>query len=290
MKISKINSLIDAINYYDKIINYTDEIITLDFSSTTFIRNHFISIIGSALEIQKDKKVYLIEPKNIKIKNALKNIGFLSKYTECTNGIDMNNSMIQYTNIKEENEDYYQFYDYFINQINSKVDNLSDSLRYKIMQKIGEQFSNVFRHSESDLGFFCSGQFYPSKDEFYFTIVDNGVTIKNNVNKYLKKLTKENKGLLNFKKYNELDGVESIKWALINENSTTGSGGFGLNLLKDLIIKSKSSLEIISNDGYYKIINGEISGEILKNKFNGTIISVCLSTDNSTYYSLKGEK
>ena len=49
-------------------------------------------------------------------------------------------------------------------------------------------------------------------------------------------------------------------------------------------------LEIISNDGYYKITNGQISGETLKNKFDGTIVSICLSTDNSTYYYLKGEK
>jgi hypothetical protein len=290
MKITKINSLNDAINYHNKIINCADETIVLDFSSTSFIRNNFISIIGLALEIQKDKNINIVEPKNAKIKNALKNIGFLSKYSECTKGIDINNTMIQYTNIEKENEDYYQFLEYFISQLNRKVNNLSDSLRYKIIQKIGEQFSNVFRHSESELGFFCSGQFYPSKDEFYFTIVDNGVTIKNNVNKYLRKLAKENKGFLNLKKYKEKSGLESIEWALINENSTTGSGGFGLNLLKDLIIKSKGNLEIISNDGYYKITNGQISGETLKNKFDGTIVSICLSTDNSTYYYLKGEK
>jgi len=81
--------------------------------------------------------------------------------------------------------------------------------------------------------------------------------------------------------------LETIKWALIDNNSTTGSGGFGLSLLKELILKSKGRLEIISNDGYYKIENGKESGEILKNKFNGTIISVGLSTDNSTYYYLK---
>lgn len=289
MKITKINSLNDAIMCHNKIINSEEETIILDFSETTFVRNNFISIIGLALEIQKDKEVTIIEPKNSKIRSSLKNIGFLSKYSSCTNGIDINNTMIQYTNIKEENEKYYQFYEYFMEQLNRKVDNLSDSLRYKIMQKIGEQFSNVFRHSESELGFFCSGQFYPSKDEFYFTIVDDGVTIKNNVNKYLKRLAKENKGILNFKKYKELDGLESIKWALTDENSTTGSGGFGLSLLNDLIIKSKGSLEIISNDGYYKIINGSVGGEILKNKFNGTIISICLNTDNRTYYYLQGE-
>jgi len=287
MKIDTISSLKDAIRYHHQIINYTKDEIVLDFSDASFIRNNFIAILGLALELVQDKKITIIEPKNPKIKNALKNIGFLSKYSNCKNGIDLNNTMIHYTNIQKENEEYYAFYNYFVNQLNRKVNNLSEELSRKIMQKIYEQFSNVFRHSDSEVGFLCSGQFYPTKKEFYFTIVDSGVTIKYNVNKYLKRLTKENRGLLNFSSYQELDGLESIKWALIDNNSTTGSGGFGLSLLKELIVKSKGRLEIVSNDGYYKIENGIESGEILPKKFDGTIISVGLSTDDSTYYYLK---
>lgn len=287
MKINKINSLKDVIMYHQQIIGCKEDEIILDFSDTSFIRNNFISIIGLALEIQKDKNINIVEPKNPKIKNALKNIGFLSKHFNYKNGIDLNNTMIKYTNIQKEDDEYYKFYEYFVSQLNRKVNNLSRELSRKIMQKIYEQFSNVFRHSESEVGFFCSGQFYPKKKEFYFTIVDNGVTIKHNVNKYLKKLTKENKGLLNFSKYQELNGLEAIKWALIDNNSTTGSGGFGLSLLKELIMKSKGRLEIVSNDGYYQINGGIESGEILQKKFNGTIISVGLSTDNSTYYYMR---
>jgi hypothetical protein len=286
MEINKIDNLQDAINFYNKIVNCEEKII-LDFSKATFIRNNFISIIAMALEIQKDKDIEIIEPENKRIQNALKNIGFLSLYSKCNNGIDLNNTMIQCTNIQEEDIKYYEFLEYFIAQLNGKIKNLSKELSNKIMQKIGEQCSNVFRHSESKLGFFCSGQFFQKKEEFYFTIVDNGVTIKSNVNKYLKRLTKENKGLFNFHNYKELNSLESIKWALIDNNSTTGSGGFGLSLLKELILKSKGRLEIISNNGYYKIEDSKESGEILKNKFNGTIISVGLSTDNSIYYYLK---
>ena len=288
MIINKINTLSDAIHYHDEIINCEDDI-TLDFENATFIRNNYISILGLALEKQKDKKIVIKQPKNIKIKNALKNIGFLSLYSNCNSGIDLKNTMIQFTNITEENDEYYKFYEYFVNQLNGKVNNLSSELSNKIMQKIYEQFSNVFRHSESKFGFFCSGQFYPKKEEFYFTIVDGGVTIKTNVNKYLKKITKKNKNFLDFKKYKELNGLEAIKWALINNNSTTGSGGFGLSLLKELILKSKGRLEIVSSDGYYTIIEGKENGKLLNKKFTGTIISISLNTNNDKYYFLKGE-
>ena len=61
------------------------------------------------------------------------------------------------------------------------------------MQKVFELFSNVFRHSQSELGLFCSGQFYPSNDKFYFTIVDGGIGIEQNVNNYLQKEFYKNK-------------------------------------------------------------------------------------------------
>ena len=291
MEIEKINSLKDAIMYHNQIVNFTDEEIVLDFSSTSFVRNNFIAILGLALERHKNKRIKIIEPKNIKIKKSLASIGFLSKYSDCREGVDLNSTMIQYTNIQNENSEYYDFYKYFVNQLNRKVNNLSPELSNKIMQKIFERFSNVFRHSKSNLGFFCSGQFYPKKREFYFTIADGGVTIKKNVNEYLKKITKKQKSILNFKRFNELNGIESIRWALIDNNSTTGSGGFGLSLLKELILKSKGRLEIVSCSGYYKIENGEEREEELLDEFSGTIISVGLSTDNNKYYYLKkGDK
>ncbi len=289
MKIDKIDSLKDAIFYHNKVLECEDEEIVLDFSSASFVRNNFISIIGLALELQCDKKIKIIEPNNEKIKNALSTIGFLSYYCDYEKRIDINNTMIQYTNIAKEDEEYYKFLNYFYKQLNRKVNNLSQQLKEKIMQKIAEQFSNVFRHSGSDMGFFCSGQFYPKKEEFYFTIVDNGVTIKYNVNQYFKKLIKDNKRLFDKIEFKEISGLDAIKWALMDTHSTTGSGGFGLSLLKELIIKSKARLEIVSGNGYYSIVKGEEYGELLQKSFNGTIVSVGLSTNMDKYFYLKGE-
>ncbi|MFK7780392.1 MAG: hypothetical protein QM490_04545 [Candidatus Gracilibacteria bacterium] len=286
-----INNLNDSIKYYKKIINSKEAIIILDFSSAGFIRNNYLSIIGLALEmkIKENKQIQIIEPIKPKVKESLENIGFLSQFTNNIVGTDIHNTMVGYKNIDLNDWDgLYEFYTYFEQQLNKNVNNLSSELSNKIIQKIFELFSNVFRHSKSKLGFFCSGQFYPDNHKFYFTIVDGGVTIKNNVNEYLKSIFDDNKGLKNIlKKYEEKNGIETIKWALIGNHSTTGEGGLGLSLLKELIEKSKGTLEIISNDGYYSIKDGVESEEVIKSNFNGTIISIGLNTNESTYYYLK---
>ena len=219
----------------------------------------------------------------------MKSIGFLARFGNETVGSDTNNIMIQYTNIPLHNYDVElgEFYIYFKTQLERRVENLSPELSNKIIQKIFELFSNVFRHSCSELGLFCSGQCYPRSNKFYFTIVDGGITIKNNVNRFLNK-----KRRLSFlKNKNEKNGLECIQWSLEEKNSTTGEGGgLGLSLLKALIIKSDGELDIISNDGYYSIKDKKESGEILNKPFNGTIISIGLDTNTEKYYYLSGEQ
>lgn len=290
IKFNNINSLKDSIKYYKKIINNNNDIIILDFSSAGFIRNNYLSIIGLALEmkIKENKQVQIIEPIKSKVQESLENIGFLSHYKNNMLNVKIDDTMVRYTNIDLNDWDgLHDFYTYFEQQLNKNVNNLSSELSNKIIQKIFELFSNVFRHSNSELGFFCSGQFYPDNHKFYFTIVDGGVTIKNNVNNYLRNIFDTNKGLKNIlKKYENKDGNEAIKWALVGNHSTTGEGGLGLSLLKELIEKSKGTLEIISNDGCYCIKDG-IEQKEVNNNFNGTIISIGLNTNESTYYYLK---
>ncbi len=298
MKIRKIDRLADAVKFYQDIMECDEDIISLDFSNASFIRNNYLSILGLALELQKKdgKEIKIIPPLATTVKNSIKRIGFLSRFSDDSIGIDNNNTMVKYTHIPLENYDQAlaEFYMYFKQQLERKVQNLSPELSNKIIQKIFELFSNVFRHSESELGLFCSGQFYPSNDKFYFTIVDGGITIKNNVNKYFKNKFNKKKTLgdkiFGTKKFENKSGLEAIKWSMEEKHSTTGEGGLGLSLLRDLILKSNGVLDIVSNDGYYFIRNNEVGGNILSSSFDGTIISIGLDTDINKYFYLVGEK
>lgn len=295
--IDEVNSLFQAIDFFEKIVNVaTYKTLEVDFTNTTYIRNHYLAIIGMGLEVVKNREisVKIIKPKDNKVLNSMKKISFLSTFCDEIDENDVYKTMIKYTNIPLHNYDLplQHFYEYFMEQFKGKVGNLSPKLLNKILQKIFELFSNVFRHSDSALGLFCSGQFYPKRNKFNFTIVDNGVTIKSNVNRFLSKKFIENRSLadkLAGKKYEPMNAVESIKWALLDKNSTTGEGGLGLSLLMEFIRISGGSIEIISGNGYYGINNVEIE-RIIEDTFEGTIISIELNTDSERYYFLKEEK
>ncbi len=289
IKVYSISSLTDAIGYHNKILETTDTF-KLNFQKSQFIRNNYLSIIGLALE-KCDNEFEIIEPLDNGVYKAMRTNGFLSEFTELSKSDDTYKTMIKYTQIPLNNYDEVSaFFAYFDTQLKRKVLNTSDKLLNKIMQKILELFSNVFRHSQSELGLFCSGQFYPKNEQFYFTIVDGGVGIPHNVNSYLKEDFNSNKGMFSLKKFQNKSDEECIEWAMQERNSTTGAGGLGLALLEELILKSDGELEIISKQGYYGIKNGKKVLRKLDNSFNGTVISIGLNTNSSKYYFLKGEK
>jgi signal transduction histidine kinase len=291
INISKIDSLKDAIEIHNKILESTD--VSLNFKYASFIRNNYLSIVGLAIEKLKNEggEYKIIHPENTRVLKAMQDIEFLDKFTELSKGSDSYKTMIRYTNIIDDKDiKLGEFYVYFQQKLLLRVQNISKPLANKIIQKVFELFSNVFRHSESDLGLFCSGQFYPKNDKFYFTIVDGGVGIKKNVNKYFEKEFLQDKKLLSRKKYKEQDAVKCIRWAMQEGHSTTGKGGLGLALLMELIKKSDGQLEIISDNGYYAIKNGEVYTELLDDVFEGSIISIGLNTDASKFFYLQGEK
>lgn len=289
IKVSSISSLIDAVKYHNRILETTDSF-QLDFQKSQFIRNNYLSIIGLALE-KCNNKFEIIEPVNDGVYKAMRTNGFLSKFTELSKSDDTYKTMIKYTQIPLNNYDELgAFYTYFNEQVKRKVLNISDKLLKKIMQKIFELFSNVFRHSQSKLGIFCSGQFYPKNEQFYFTIVDGGVGIPHNVNSYLKEDFKTNKGMLSLSRFKKISDENTIEWAMKEGHSSTGKGGLGLALLEELILKSHGTLEIVSNQGHYRIKNGKKELKKLANSFEGTVISIGLNTNIDKYYFLKGEK
>lgn len=291
INITKINSLKDAIAIHNQILEEID--VLLNFQNASFIRNNYLSIVGLAIEKIKlqDGEYSINPPENPKVLKAMKDVEFLDKFCEIEKGLDNYKTMIRYSNIRSDSDvRLYEFYEYFQKKLLAKVQNISEKLANKIMQKVFELFSNVFRHSKSELGLFCSGQFYPSNAKFYFTIVDGGIGIKENVNRYLREKFNKKRSPFSRKKYQEQDAVESIKWAMQEGHSTTGKGGLGLSLLMELIKKSDGQLEIISGNGYYAIKNGKITTQVLEEHFQGTIISIGLDTDAGKFYYLVGEK
>ncbi len=230
-----------------------------------------------------------------KLNEALTNVGFFSEYIKSVNkGKDRYGTMIPYTHVPliDNSNEIAELYTIFKDRLKKHMGNHSLALQKKIFQKILEIFSNVFRHSQSELGLICSGQFYPNNKKFNFTIVDAGVGIDYNVNEYLRKTHVLNSDTLlkmEKQKFEILNAYESIIWAIQDRHSSTGRGGLGLKLLIDLIEKSDGVLEIISNNGYYSLRKNNEIKKLLTVPFKGTIVSIELNADESKYYYLKEE-
>ncbi len=101
IKINKIDSIFDAIDYFNSIIKIVDKEVKIDFSSATFIRNNFLSIIGMSIEILKVRQIsiHFIKPKDIKVFNSMIRIGFLPKYSNENTKKNKYKTMVQYTKI-----------------------------------------------------------------------------------------------------------------------------------------------------------------------------------------------
>ena len=298
ISIESINTISDAINYHNQIIYCEENIIVINFQETTFIRSNFISIVGMALERIKleGKEIKIIYSKDEDVNKDLEDIGFLHKYNnEANQGNDEDGRMIPYTHVPLTNNstEIAFIYTIFMQRLEKHMENHSNSLQKKIFQKILEIFSNVFRHSQSELGLICSGQFYSRNKKFNFTIVDCGIGIDTSVNEYLMEtqIVDENKEAIIQKmkqtNYQILDGCKSIEWAIIGSHSSTGSGGLGLSLLIDLVEKSDGALEIVSNKGYYSKRKNKLNKTLLNDGFSGTIVSLELNAEEDKYYCLK---
>lgn len=272
---------------YWQILDCKDNKIEIDLSEAEFIRTNFVCILGLIIEQKKKNgfEVSIIGPKLAKVRKPLVAIGFLTdKYKQS------NVEMIDYKNIKLYEKDYFYltFETYFTQKAKKCLSDVSEKLFNILIQKILELFSNAFRHSESEVGIFCSGQFFPKNKKFSFVIADGGVGIKRNVTKYLSQLT-NGQIMRFFRKKIKISGVQAIRWAIKSGNSTKGIGGLGLDLIREFIIKNEGNLEIISNNARYSINNGEESYSNLEREFIGTLIALNIKVDEYRFFRLKGE-
>jgi len=214
-----------------------------------------------------------VSSKNEAILSILKKNGFLANYGYEKNP-DVNNTTIQYLKLRASDSRY--FNSYVMNELLSRSDlpKISDSLKKKIAESIYEIFVNAQIHSKSDYIYTC-GQFFPHKEKIEFTIVDMGIGFKKHIN-----------DSFNF----SLSSVQTIKWALINGNTTKKDvpGGIGLSLLTEFIKLNRGKFQIISDDGFYEVGETENSG-FLDSPFPGTIVNMEFRTDDTNSYRLSSE-
>ena len=222
------------------------------------------------------------------VENILSKNGFLSHY----GGVEIPDrwrTTISYQQF-DDIISYQQFDDKddhsFVRYIESEfihrpeIPKMSQGLLKKFGESIFEIFNNAVLHSETQMGIFSCGQFFPNQNRLDFTVADRGVGIPRNIKKHTKL---------------ELSPEEAITWATQERNTTKlGSlpgmpGGLGLKLLCDFIDLNGGCIQIVSDAGYWERKNGEVVTKRLNYSFPGTVVSLEINTADTAAYVLASE-
>ena len=260
---------------YNQSLQYHNQTIAFDFSQINFMEANLCALIGALFEkLESNRNTIGLENIPHKLSNILRKNSFLVNYGY-SELVDRYDTSLKYQRLNPK-EDHI-FYGY-IRQLFSKpgFPSFSNRLGNEIVKNIFELYENARTHGRCNYIHVC-GQFFPRnpKKPLHFTIVDRGITIKENVSSFLKR---------------EISASEAIQWAMVSGNTTKREvGGLGLGIISEFIKLNKGKIHIVSSDGYYEFSNGQVITEWLMAPFGGTLINLSFNLNDKQHYRLKEE-
>ncbi|NMC00656.1 MAG: ATP-binding protein [Thermoanaerobaculaceae bacterium] len=262
---------------YDKTKTFFLETVEFDMSKTTWFDADMCAPFGAILyklgEMLNTIKFLHI---NQKVNEILLKNGFLSHYGQ-SKIPDSYSTTIPYFRFDAKDDRYFAVYIEQKLMNRDEIPNMSLGLKKRFRESIFEIFSNAVIHSQTKLGIFTCGQFFPKKNEISFTVADVGIGICQNVREHIKR---------------DIAPEEAIEWATQERNTTKkGSipGGLGLKLLKEFVDLNGGSIQIVSQNGYWKREKRVTVKKRFANGFPGTVVSVKINTLDTNKYCLAEE-
>lgn len=262
---------------YQKIINLNEQAKSLFFDVFNVkIQQWFDANLAAALggildRVESEFNTVRIDHIYQSVKIILQKNGFLAHFGY-PSVYDTNNTTIKYLKLKPTDTRF--FHHYILHDLFNRPElpSLTESLKKKMTESIYEIFVNAQIHSESAYIYTC-GQFFPKKECLILTICDTGIGFKNTVRKRFNR---------------EISAEKAILWAVSDGNTTKTaiSGGIGLAILKEFIVKNKGSMQIVSNDGYYQLDGNGEKTDTFTAEFPGTIVTMKFNTKDSLFYDI----
>ncbi|HET9177817.1 MAG TPA: ATP-binding protein [Terriglobia bacterium] len=253
------------------------EEIELEMGSVGWLDADMCAALGAVL-YKLGANLNEIKLTNIKpsVEGILCRNGFLSHYGR-EKMPDRYGTTIPYQRFEVKDDRYFATYieNQFIGR--SEMPAMSTALEKKFRESVFEIFSNAVIHSQTKMGIFSCGQFFPKKQQLVFTVADLGIGIRRNV--------EESRGLA-------MAPDEAISWATEGTNTTkNGSipGGLGLKLLREFIKLNEGVLRIVSDAGHWMLSNGAVQTALFDNPFPGTVVNIEINTSDKHSYILKSE-
>ena len=172
-----------------------------------------------------------------------------------------------------------EFEEYIHWQLSGRgIPEMSEGASRLFKKKVFEVYQNAVTHSESELGVFVCGQFFPQQDRLDFTIADVGIGIRETVRRYF-----ENP---------HINSLPALKWALKPLNTTKYGphpGGLGLEFLQKFARLNGGKIQIASRFGFYELNYDGESFAKMEADFPGTAVTIGINTADEGVYVLKSE-
>ncbi|MBI5243151.1 MAG: ATP-binding protein [Elusimicrobia bacterium] len=248
----------------------------LDFSRVGFFAANMAAPLGAVLARVADR-FNAIEVVNVPemVEHILRKNSFLTQYRYPAMD-DVNRTTIPFRRLQRSDEGL--FADYVERHLRGKgIPRMSEGLGKVFKKKIFEVFQNAVIHSESELGIFVCGQFFPQKQRLDLTIVDAGIGIRESVRRFLGK---------------KISSIDAIRWALQEGHTTKRGpqpGGLGLKFLQEFVRLNKGRIQIASRFGFYEFGNSQESFTKMAADFPGTAVTIEINTADTTSYVLTSE-
>lgn len=153
--------------------------VIFDFSKCKFLRQNAVAFIGGLARLIKYHNIQVIlneKTLQCKIKENLNKNGFLKFFGNCRDYHQGNS--IPYREDQEENKDKDAIVSYLSEEWLGKGHiAVSQELQNAIVSTTWEIYANAFEHSQTNVGVFSCGQYYPHLCKLKLTVVDFGVGI-----------------------------------------------------------------------------------------------------------------
>lgn len=250
-----------------------DKLIDIDMAKLKFLDANLISVLAAIL-FRKYWDGYTVKLSNIKpkIREIFERNHFFPSDNETFNPQE---TVMEFKVFSPDSVE--KFIRYINEQLldKSQFPKMADSYKKQIRSKIQELFANAVEHGKAQ-HIYCCGQHFPKNGVMNFTIVNLGITIKDNVNKYLNETWEASKAI-------EWASQEGHSTAVSESNPTRG---LGLSLLQDFIVKNNGELSILSDNGFWSIKNKKPSIQQVEKKFLGTIINIVVNVNDPREYGI----
>lgn len=190
---------------------------------------------------------------------------------------DQHGTTIPYRRFKPDDDRYFAAY---LNKhlVGKGIPKMSEGLGRRFKDSLFEIFVNSAMHSETNVGIFTCGQFFPMQHRLDFCIADGGIGIRRKIRREL--------GL-------KMNSDQAIQWALQEGNTTRKGplpGGLGLKLLREFVALNGGRIQIVSDRGYREFAAGIESLKRFDHPFPGTVVNLEINTADTRSYCLTSEK